>query len=606
MLPDANDPKTARELAEGKTPTVQQEKFYEDGRLVERPQGVYSNDLYTAKMLEYLEEGRRSGKPFFAYLAFTTAHFPIQAPSELIEKYYPLYLKKGYEEIKRSRFEALKRRGVIPKSAKLPDASSNPLVKQWSSLSDREKQFQARVMATYAAMIDSQDRHIARLLDYLRETGQLENTLIIYLTDNGPEGTDLRGKLSNPLLKKWVDANYSAELEDVGSGRANWQIGTSWANTATGALQWWKGFVSEGGIRVPMIISPPEQAVVRGHLGREEAAEDVEDGGESHGAVRVHAALGLRGGPPKIHLRLVAADPDDRPDRERPAAEAVVVHPVLGAVVAVRDLEEHGAKHPLRVSGELRGGPGEEILSVLRREVEHPALPRDERGALRGEVALALARRPDVREEQPQEVAIGLSTPHELHRGDSKPLLVDRAGGRHRARARAAHVRVVRAVREVEERPPAGPDRGDHRDVRQVRPAAERIVQQRHVAGSEVEILERGAHRERHRAQVDRYVGRLGGQPPLPVEDPAREIAALLDVRRKGGPAEHDPHLLGHRGEQMLENGEPDGVETGRSSLPRLHGESIIVCDRRTVRLAAGRRGDRIRNPSGESEFPGG
>jgi len=260
MLPDAKDPKTAHQLAQGQIPTVQPEKFFDNGRIVERPKGVYSDDLYTSKMIDYLEEGRASGKPFFAYMAFTTAHFPIQAPSELIEKYYSYYLEKGYEKVKRSRFEALKRKGVIPKSVQLPDTSTNPLVRPWDSLSEREKRFQARVMATYSAMIDSQDRHIARLFDYLRETDQFDNTLIIYLTDNGPEGTDLRGQLSNPLLKKWVDANFSGKLEDVGSGNANWQIGTSWANAATGALQWWKGFVSEGGIRVPLIISPPQNS----------------------------------------------------------------------------------------------------------------------------------------------------------------------------------------------------------------------------------------------------------------------------------------------------------------------------------------------------------
>ena len=112
-------------------------------------------------------------------------------------------------------------------------------------------------MATYAGMIDSQDQHIKELFDYLESIGELDNTLIIYLTDNGPEGTDFRGKLSNPLLSKWVQANYDQSLEAIGSADALWQIGTTWANATTGVLSFWKAYVSEGGVRVPFMIRPP-------------------------------------------------------------------------------------------------------------------------------------------------------------------------------------------------------------------------------------------------------------------------------------------------------------------------------------------------------------
>ncbi len=260
MLPDEKDPATAEAVEKGQIPKISQEEFHEDDRLVTRPDGVYSNDLYTSKMIEYLEGGRGSGKPFFAYMAFTTAHFPIQAPAELIDKYYEMYLELGYEGLREKRYDSLIKHGVISPSSKYHDGkedNSDNLVVPWSSLSDEQQKYQAKIMATYAAMIDSQDQHIKKLFDYLDSIGELDNTLIIYLTDNGPEGTDFRGKLSNPLLSKWVEANFDQSLKAIGSADALWQIGTTWANSTTGVLTFWKAYVSEGGVRVPFMIKPP-------------------------------------------------------------------------------------------------------------------------------------------------------------------------------------------------------------------------------------------------------------------------------------------------------------------------------------------------------------
>jgi arylsulfatase A-like enzyme len=262
MLPDVKDPAVAAIVEKGGIPPIQQEMFYENGVSVQRPVGVYSNDLYTAKMIEFMEKDKGSDKPFFAYLAYTTAHLPIQAPKETADKYYEFYLETGYENLKKKRFEMLKKHGVIPENTKFPD-TDNPIVTKWDDLTVAQKQIQARIMATYSAMIDNQDEHIGKVLEYLKENNKLDNTLVIYMTDNGPEGTDLRGSTSNPLLKEWVNKNYSSSLEDVGESNSNWQIGTSWANTATGTLQWWKGFVNEGGIRVPLIVMPPANTNVK-------------------------------------------------------------------------------------------------------------------------------------------------------------------------------------------------------------------------------------------------------------------------------------------------------------------------------------------------------
>ncbi len=183
---------------------------------------------------------------------------PCRPPDFLIDKYVDHYLKLGYAGLKQARFEAQKRLGLIPPDAVFPDTTKNQLLHSWEELSDQEKYVEARSMATYSAMMESQDYHIGMLLNYLRETGELDNTLIIYLADNGPEGLGLTGELSNAGATRWVLSNFSQDPADIGRGNAFAFIGADMANASTGGLQWWKWFIGEGGVRVPMVIVPPK------------------------------------------------------------------------------------------------------------------------------------------------------------------------------------------------------------------------------------------------------------------------------------------------------------------------------------------------------------
>jgi arylsulfatase len=252
---NTHDPEVVAQIERGEIP---QEPYHENGEPVKRPIGIYSDDLWTSKLMEYIGEGRESGKPFFAYVAYTTAHVPLQAPDFLIDKYYEHYLELGFEGLHRARFESQKKLGIIPKDALYPQRTANPLLRAWKELSDEEKRRQARLMATYSAMMESQDYHIGLLLNYLREIGELDNTLIIYTTDNGPEGSDFRGKLSSPAFTQWVRATFSQDFDDIGNGNTLDLLGTDWAGAANGSLQWWKWFIGEGGIRVPLIVVPPK------------------------------------------------------------------------------------------------------------------------------------------------------------------------------------------------------------------------------------------------------------------------------------------------------------------------------------------------------------
>ncbi|MBE9548186.1 MAG: arylsulfatase [Proteobacteria bacterium] len=248
MTPDFHDPDGLNKK--------RVEEWTLNGEAYDRPDGIYSGEIYTNQMLEFIKDGVKKDKPWFAYMAFTTAHFPIQAPEELIMKYYPKYLELGYAGLKKARYESLKEHGLI--SHKATEAPFNNLTRKWESLSQEDKEKQAKIMATYAAMIEDQDSRIGQILDYLKASGQLDNTLIVYVTDNGPEGLEpTNPKTGNPELAKWIENQFDSSFEAIGTANSENVIGTSWANAATGGLQWWKWFIGEGGIRVPMMVVPP-------------------------------------------------------------------------------------------------------------------------------------------------------------------------------------------------------------------------------------------------------------------------------------------------------------------------------------------------------------
>ena len=221
---------------------VTAKQYLENGEWVEFPDGVYSTELYTDKMLDYLKAREGDGKPFFAWYTPTAPHWPIQVPDNYMRRYDGAY-DTGYDDLLRKRLERAEEMGVLPAGISLenyPRTGSS-----WDALSAQEKRYQARIMELYAAMIENFDYHIGRIISYLKSTDQYDNTVIIFSSDNGSdprEGTDREG----------VDNSY----ENL--GRANsWAAIGAWADAHSAPFKHQKGTQSEGGVRAPAFIRYP-------------------------------------------------------------------------------------------------------------------------------------------------------------------------------------------------------------------------------------------------------------------------------------------------------------------------------------------------------------
>ena len=135
--------------------------------------------------MDFLENDHGNGSPFFAYLSYTAVHDPLHAPKKYIDKYRGTY-DSGWDDLRQQRLQALKDLGIVPAATEpFPRIDS---VSAWSDMSGDERANVARDMEVYAAMLDYMDEQILRVFDYLRETGEYDNTLILFFSDNGANG----------------------------------------------------------------------------------------------------------------------------------------------------------------------------------------------------------------------------------------------------------------------------------------------------------------------------------------------------------------------------------------------------------------------------------
>ena len=223
--------------------------WYDNGKEAKMPKEFYSSEFYINKTLEYLKTDAKSDKPFFAYVAFQANHIPVQAPQEFIDKYKGKY-NKGWDVLRQERRNKAIELGLMPLNTPMAPLPSTHVA--WDSLSETDKAYQARRMEVYAAMAEAMDHQIGRLIGHLKETGEYDNTVFVFLSDNGAEATD---PYALAVGRWWLDQHYNRDLDRLGSKGAYSVIGPNWARAATSPLSTYKFFAGEGGIRVPLIIS---------------------------------------------------------------------------------------------------------------------------------------------------------------------------------------------------------------------------------------------------------------------------------------------------------------------------------------------------------------
>jgi len=230
--------------------------FREHGELLdELPKDFYSTNTYTDKMIEYIGNNQGDGKPFFGYLALTSPHWPMQAPPEFIDRYAGRY-DNGYDVLRSSRAKRAVEMGVAPD---VDPELFESIGKQWDELTEEEQRYSARKMEIFAAMVENMDYNVGRLLDYLKETGEFENTFIFFMSDNGAESD--REDMNPTFVDGIARANYyDNSYENLGKASSWAYIGPGWAQASTAPYRLFKGFFTEGGNRVTSFAYHPTLA----------------------------------------------------------------------------------------------------------------------------------------------------------------------------------------------------------------------------------------------------------------------------------------------------------------------------------------------------------
>ncbi|HEX3378843.1 MAG TPA: arylsulfatase [Paraburkholderia sp.] len=284
------------------------QNYTEDGKYVQpgqpgQPGGVggspavfYSTDFYTQRLISYIDSNKGDGKPFFAYAAYTSPHWPLQVPEPYLHNYVGKY-DAGYDAIRDARIARQKALGIIAQDfvpyggasetlAASPATANNGTAnakyvsavhsaaqgytdygpgyvnKKWDSLSPAEKKAQARYMEIYAGMVENLDHNIGLLIQHLKDIGEYDNTFIMFQSDNGAEGwpIDSGADPTATDTANATDPTYSQLGTDNGQQNAQrLQYGLRWAEVSATPFRLTKGYSGEGGVSTPLIVHLPGQ-----------------------------------------------------------------------------------------------------------------------------------------------------------------------------------------------------------------------------------------------------------------------------------------------------------------------------------------------------------
>ncbi|MDO9518971.1 MAG: arylsulfatase [Pseudohongiella sp.] len=232
-------------------PQYDQADWFEDGQRGTLPDDFYSSEFLVDKMIEFIDQ-TEPGKPFFSFIGFQAIHIPVQAPREYIERYNGVY-DAGWQVQRERRHAAALARGLLPASAQLGPVPEE--LRKWEDLSRKEREMSIRSMQVNAGMLEAMDFHVGRLIDHLKDTGVYDNSVFLVLSDNGPEHNHPTADAGFNLWL-WLEG-FSQDIRTLGERGSYASIGPEWAIAGGAAGSLFKFHASEGGTRVPLIISGP-------------------------------------------------------------------------------------------------------------------------------------------------------------------------------------------------------------------------------------------------------------------------------------------------------------------------------------------------------------
>ena len=239
---------------------------------IDPPQGrFYATDVFNEYAVEFIRQGQQSGRPWLVFLGHSSPHFPIQAPAERADKYEQIY-QRGWDVLREERFARMQQMGLATgEQWKLSPLSMVPVDRTdiangfpgqpnppWKSLDQPRRRDLARRMSAFAAMVESVDHGVGQIVDHLRATREIDNTLILFLSDNGacyewgPFGFD------GPSRQGTTTLHTGDDVRKIGGPRTHQSYGSAWANLGNTPFRMYKHFTHEGGISTPLVLHWPE------------------------------------------------------------------------------------------------------------------------------------------------------------------------------------------------------------------------------------------------------------------------------------------------------------------------------------------------------------
>jgi arylsulfatase len=246
--------------------------FVHDDEPMQMPAGLYYTNFVADKSAELVGELAKGEKPFFLFVAPTAPHWPIQAPEDVIKKYQGIY-ERGWDALREERYQRLVKMGMIKEDWKLAPRESDQPKKYpalaWEKADHHE--WEARRMATYAAMIDILDQGIGRVLHAIDEAGVSGNTLVLFMSDNGACAENVQGQWYDVPSKTRDGRRIRVGNDDktimAGPEDSILSYGPLWANLSNTPFRSFKHYTCEGGIAAPFIARWP------GHITRDGAID---------------------------------------------------------------------------------------------------------------------------------------------------------------------------------------------------------------------------------------------------------------------------------------------------------------------------------------------